>query len=169
MLRAVGTWEDFEAQQAEIEARRARYPAARDALLAELPYAWPPHPIDPPREGWVELGSAPTFREGIRDKTWLEFPPELVQREYAMMSILPPEALLECLPAWLASAMGAEEGNVAGWLIEILQLPRAAPLRAALSTAQNRAIVHTLEVLALRWAGKPSEQRINVVLETWRA
>jgi len=165
----MGTWEEFEAEQAAIEARRARYPAARDALIAELALAWPPHPIEPPHEGWVELGGAPMFREGIRGKTWLEFPRELVQREYALMSSLPVDGLAECLPAWLAAAVGVDEGNVASWLVEILQLPRAVSLRAVLSTPQRRAVADTLEVLAMRWAGKPSEQRVNAVLESWRA
>ena len=163
----MGTWEDFEAEQAEIEARRSQYPAARDALLDELARAWPAHPIEPPREGWVELGGTSAFREGIRGKTWLELPPEFVRREYAMMSSLPPEALVECLPAWLAVAVGADEGNVAGWLIEIVQLPRARSLRARLSPAQREAVAKTLAVLAVRWAGKPSERRINAALEMW--
>ena len=111
----MGTWEDVEAEQAAIEARRATYPAAREALLDELPAAWPPHPIEPPRDGWMEPGGPPTFREGVRGKTWTEFPAELVQREYAMMSILPPEGLAECLPAWLASAVSpAEETSPVG-------------------------------------------------------
>jgi hypothetical protein len=166
---AMGTWDDFEAEQAAIEARRERYPAARDALLGELQHAWPPHPIEPPQEGWVEPGSAPVFREGIRGKTWLEIAPELVQREYAMMSILPPAGLAECLPAWLASAAKSDEGNVASWLVEILQPPRSHTLQAMLSSAQRMAVRHTLEALALRWAGKPSEQRVNELVETWGA
>lgn len=164
----MGSWEDFEAEQAAIEARRAAYPAARDALLEELPSAWPPHPIEPPLDGWMEPAGPPAFREGIRGKTWVEFPPELVDREYAMMSILPPEALAQCLPAWLASAVNAREGNVAGWLVEILQLPRAQALRATLSSAQRAVVVHTLEALALRWAGKPSERYVNEILDAWR-
>jgi len=167
----VGTWEEYEAEQAAIEARRAQYPAAIAALRPELLRAWPPHPIDPPAATWTAFGDDKEFRAAIAGKAWPDFPVDVVRREYDMMSLLPIPVLAELLPAWLRVAVEvADASNVSGTLVFTLGSPsRGALLRDALDDAQRAAVIHTLEALAMRWAGKPSEREVNDLLATWRA
>jgi hypothetical protein len=167
----MGWWEAFETEQAAIAARIARFPAARDAVLAELPLAWPPRPLDPPRDGWMELGdSEPVFRETARGKTWEELPALLVKREYALMGCMSWSDLAQVLPAWLRSALVDTASNVEACLVFAFDaehdLSGTVALYDVLAPAQRTAVRHFLEALALRSAGRRYDEELQELVDT---
>jgi hypothetical protein len=162
----VGSWEEYEAQQAAIEARRAEAESAAHELLEQLPVAWPPHPLDPSTRDWSDENGGDSFRDGVRGLSWTEIPDDFLRQQYGMLSYLRGEVFGEVLPAWIASSL-REDSQVTSWLVYQFS-PTTSPDRFAarfseLTSAQREVIVHTLEVLEMRYAGKPYAAEIETV------